>query len=321
MISEFAILPDVFAASPGCNGAAHDACMAQLTELFLNEGVVRDLRHGEWRRTVCENANHLTSAGRQLVKSLLSSNRLRKFEASPLPPPSSSEEWLWEAQRSQKLGIHDRTLLATLASPEMADQEADPFVVSIQGLHATTWWNSRRNSVRLQRQTDAYIQQLKPLFRYSNSLLFIDPNLNPQKPGYSQFGLLLRSARHSEGKPDLIEIHRSCKDPGGATLQEQYPSRSEWIAKFEGLGRELGANGLGATVFLWEDFHDRYLISNLMGLSIPYGFDICTDAHRHQLRTTWTTLGRRDADEIRREFDRSNQERLRYEPFDIGGLS
>jgi hypothetical protein len=318
MISEFALVPDIFEASTGCSGAAHDACMAQLTELFLNEGMVRDLRRGEWRRTVLGNAEQLTTAGRQLFQTLVSSNRLREFVASPLAPPSSPEEWLWEAHRSQKLGMHDRSLVATLAHPELVDREADPFVVSIQSLHAATWWKSRSSSMRLQRRTSDYIQHLKPLFRYSNSLLFIDPNLHPGKPGYAQFGELVRSAVHSEGKPDLIEIHRSCKDSGGSTVREQYPTRSDWITKFSALGRELATVGLRATIFIWEDFHDRYCISNLMGLSIPYGFDICTDVHRQQARTTWTKLGRRDADEIRRDFDRSNQERLHCESFDIG---
>ena len=52
----------------------------------------------------------------------------------------------------------------------------------------------------------------------------------------------------------------------------------------DGLSGRLRAAGLQAEVFVWDDFHDRYLISNLVGISLPNGFD--TDGksqQRHEL--------------------------------------
>jgi hypothetical protein len=57
---------------------------------------------------------------------------------------------------------------------------------------------------------------------------------------------------------------------------------------------------ISAEVFIWDDFHDRYLISDLIGVSLPYGFDTTTDESSF---TTWTRLGRHDRDDIQREFD------------------
>ena len=48
-----------------------------------------------------------------------------------------------------------------------------------------------------------------------------------------------------------------------------------------GLGEVLRAAGLSAVVFIWDDFHDRYLISNLVGISLPNGFDTTTAPGRH----------------------------------------
>jgi hypothetical protein len=58
-----------------------------------------------------------------------------------------------------------------------------------------------------------------------------------------------------------------------------------------------------ATVFVWDDFHDRYLISNLMGISLPNGFDTTRDPNSV---TTWTRLGRNERDDIQQEFDEAS---------------
>ena len=73
----------------------------------------------------------------------------------------------------------------------------------------------------------------------------------------------------------------------------------------------LRAAGLRAEVFVWDDFHDRYLISNLIGISLSNGFD--TKANQ---TTTWTRLGRKDRDDVRREFHPatgSHKLQLRFE--------
>lgn len=53
-------------------------------------------------------------------------------------------------------------------------------------------------------------------------------------------------------------------------------------------------------VFVWDHFHDRYLISNLIGVSLPNGFDATSNVNE---KTTWTRLGRDERDDVQREFD------------------
>ena len=69
---------------------------------------------------------------------------------------------------------------------------------------------------------------------------------------------------------------------------------------FRGLTQLISAAGLRVEVFVWDDFHDRYIISNILGISAPNGFD-ATNAL--DSRTTWTRLGSPDRDDVQREFD------------------
>jgi hypothetical protein len=309
MLSEFALIPEVLEAPRPEEAELHDAYMAQLADLLLNDGLVRDLRDGEWQRYVSQNLARLSLPAQKLLMALANSGRLRASEATELPPPQNSEQWLWEAQRSQSESPRDRKLTAVLAPHELAIAQEDDFVTSVRRLHKASWWEARACSIRLERRTGQYLQHLGPVLRHSNSLMFIDPNLDPTKPNYHQFKQLLEYAARVGCAP-FIEIHRSCKDSTGSVW---YPTRNGWIDLFEPLRSALQGK---IKVFVWEDFHDRYLISNLIVISVPNGFDICTDEHRHPLRTTWTRLSRRDADDVRSEFDRSNGgERLKYELF------
>ena len=65
----------------------------------------------------------------------------------------------------------------------------------------------------------------------------------------------------------------------------------KWEASFKRvLSPILQPKGLNAEVFIWDDFHDRYLISNLIGILIPNGFDVTTDPND---TTTWTRFSER----------------------------
>ena len=100
----------------------------------------------------------------------------------------------------------------------------------------------------------------------------------------------------------MIEIHRVCYKGSG-------PNRT--ILKVNELERDfrreldsaLRSAGIQVDVFIWDDFHDRYLISNLVGISLPNGFDT---SHNPKDITTWTRLGRRERDDVQREFEEAS---------------
>ena len=56
-----------------------------------------------------------------------------------------------------------------------------------------------------------------------------------------------------------------------------------------------------ADVFVWpENFHDRYLITDIVGILMPYGFDIATNGVKE---TTWVRLDRGGCQRIEQLFD------------------
>ena len=54
-----------------------------------------------------------------------------------------------------------------------------------------------------------------------------------------------------------------------------------------GLQPAAARSGLSFEVFLWDDFHDRYLISDLVGILVPYGFDTTRAPVHHYVVPAW----------------------------------
>lgn len=96
----------------------------------------------------------------------------------------------------------------------------------------------------------------------------------------------------------LIEFHRVCYFETSNKVDQL--DLSGWKKRFAPWEATLGAAGVGAEVFVWDDFHDRYVISDLIGINIPNGLDTTTDP---AAITTWTRLGRDDRDDVQREFE------------------
>jgi len=66
------------------------------------------------------------------------------------------------------------------------------------------------------------------------------------------------------------------------------------------MATDLSGAGLEVEVFIWDDFHDRYIITDLIGIGLQNGLDTTADANAV---TTWNRLGRPERDDIQREFD------------------
>ena len=76
-----------------------------------------------------------------------------------------------------------------------------------------------------------------------------------------------------------------------AVLEQRF--RNAW-------GATLQAAGMSAFVYVWPDIHDRYLISNLIGLSVTDGFDESGDPTDTMM---FGRLSRDDADRVQRDHD------------------
>jgi hypothetical protein len=183
-----------------------------------------------------------------------------------------------------------------------------PLVAPIHKLPATSWWAGRSPSIRPHRTLADYKAALTLVLKHANSIMFIDPHLDPGRRQYRDFCSLLEEAGNRTPTP-LIEIHRVCYQ--GSGINRTILSLQDIENTFKRtLSGALNKVGLNVEVFIWDDFHDRHLISNLVGVGLQNGFDTTTNPNT---LTTWNRLGRSDRDDIQRDFDpASNRHFLKH---------
>lgn len=101
------------------------------------------------------------------------------------------------------------------------------------------------------------MRHLHRILAWAKSLMFIDPHLDPSAERYADFQKLVETAKKQR---PLIEFHRVCYDGGGPN--RTFPTRAEFENRFGKLDGQLKRDGLSAELFVWDDFHDRYLQSD-----------------------------------------------------------
>lgn len=300
LLAEYAITPDVFDPTSYSTEEVCGLHLRTIREVLMEEGLVRDLRAGEWRKLLAEHDRPWHRWAKEIVKKLAVQGRLIEFPPALSAMPANDSEWCAEA-----LATHERNAMlgGVIVTNNVKDRYPDERVVErIDRLSVAPWWAGRSPSVRLNRRLADYREHLGPILRSGNSLQFIDPHLDPERQGYKPFADLLAEAGRRTPAP-LVEIHRSCPEDTHRTRRNL-----EYIEQVfrEQLAQPLRAAGLEAEVFIWEKFHDRYFLSNLIGISVPYGFDV---SGKPDDPTTWTRLGRATLDDIQREFDEASGRR------------
>ncbi|MDE2822022.1 MAG: hypothetical protein OXK79_00775 [Chloroflexota bacterium] len=302
LLADYAITPDVFDVMSYQNVGECEARLELIRGPMLTEGVVRDLRDGEWRDSFRNPARAWHRWTKEFVKKMAAQGRLIRY--SPMLPnsPADDDGWCAEALNSRGLRAYTGGIIVTSAVKSGYPDE--PLVAPIDQLRNTPWWAARSSSVSLPRMMVDYVGHLDPVLRCSNSLLFIDPYLDPIQRGYREFGRLIEIAGRRR-PPPRIEIHRTCYEGFAGRRFPMNEDPDYFERRFrDGISADLHAAGLQAHIFVWDDFHDRYLISNLVGISLPYGFGSTQDPNSF---TRWTRLGNSDRDDVQREFDPASQ--------------
>ena len=296
LLAEYAITPDVFDVASYTSEEVCGLCLEMIREPMLTEGLVRDLRNGEWRRSFASDTRAWHRRSKELIKKLTTQGRLIQFPPALPDLPPDDQGWCAEALATHNDRAFTGGVIVT--EPVKSTYRNEPLVARIDRLGNAQWWTARSPSITLTRTFADYEKHLDPVLRCSNSLLFIDPHLDPAKPQYRDIGALLALAGDRILAP-RIEIHRVCYEGSGRVRQIKNDSYFK-LQFHNGLADPLRAAGLQAEVFVWDDFHDRFLISNLIGISLPNGFDTTQDP---DAVTRWTRLGRKDRDDVQREFD------------------
>lgn len=295
MIHEYAILPGVFAEASYSSPDACELSLRWLKKGLLQGGLVRNLHGGEWETFVKDGPAELHMRGKELLKKLVQQGRLELAPKERPTRPEDDLEWLEEAEKSHATS----QLNAVIASQSLKNQPANrqnPFIAAVESLDNFPGWCGNHSAQFVQRNGSAYLKCLGKLMRTSRSVMLIDPHLDPSERRYNVVRELLYECRDRAVRPS-VEIHRVAYKGAGAT--RIFP---DWKAVFQQEFGQMTGIFDSLTVFIWDDFHDRYLISNLMGIAMQNGFDV---DHGNMGQTTWSRMEREMADAIQRDFDRA----------------
>lgn len=304
LLEEYALTHCVFDAATYADPEIGRVHLERLKETLLAEGVVRDLRDGEWSRVFHDGNRTWHLLGKELLKKLKTQNRLVPYPVVGQDAPFSDLEWCNEAIASYQ----HKPLTGIVTSFELAKAfPGNPMIAPVNRLSGSSWWKDRSQSVTLRRTKDEYFRLLEPLFRYAKSIMFIDGHLDPSKERYHDIIRLLAPLTRLKHKP-LIEIHRGCYQGSGKRrdLLTNQELRDIFQINFEKLVKPMDFQ---VKVFIWDDIHDRHIITDLMGILLGNGLDTT----KSDELTTWARLGRKERDDIQRRYDPASRPRsLRY---------
>ncbi|SMP77944.1 hypothetical protein SAMN06295888_12932, partial [Desulfonatronum zhilinae] len=220
LLEEYALTHCVFDSATYADPEIGRVHLERLKETLLAEGVVRDLRDGEWSRVFHAGNRSWHLMGKELLKKLKTQNRLVPYPAVSQDAPFSDVEWCNEAIASYQ----NKPLTGIVTSFELAKTfHGNPLIASVDRLPSSPWWKDRSISTTLRRTKEEYLRLLEPLFRCAKSIMFIDGHLDPTKERYHDFIRLLGPLTRLKRKP-LIEIHRGCysgSGPDRVLLREQ----------------------------------------------------------------------------------------------------
>jgi hypothetical protein len=315
MLREFAFSPDILLASAygltTADGVFHTAedhghlALNTLRKGLERGGVVRDLAGGAWLQAVMSTTEGLHPRSREVLLKIQKNGRVVPAARRVAAQPADEMSWLTEAFASHQA----EPLLSQFFGTDSfgAAVSAAAYQQLPKGISKLPFCEPFAGggcSAKVRRTLVDYVNLLRPLFKHSRSLMFIDPYLDLEAPNYRDFvGLLQEVARV---RPDAsVELHRQLRVTGPGS---QLIPADEWRRRFK---RAIDADPLLRTlaieVLIWDEFHDRYLVSNLMGISVPYGFDTSTKADE----TRWTVLTPDDTDDIRVEFSAGDPRKRR----------
>jgi hypothetical protein len=305
MLHEFALSPDIF--FPSAFGVRNEngefipaenhghLALSMLWKGVIQFGVVRNLADGEWGNFLDLRQHELHVRSRETLKKLKIEGRIVDSAAQNGNSHSDEQSWLNEALASHIANPRITQFFGTdefCSSINAADFQQLPKGVS--KIPFCTPFSGRGCSIKVSRSIASYVSTLMPLFKYSRSLMFIDPYLNLEAHNYQGFVQLLKAVAATNPIAE-IELHRQITPSKGEVMK----TSRDWHDSFDRvLSSDPALASLRVNVFIWDEFHDRYLISNLMGISVPYGFDTSTKEDE----TRWTMLSAEDTDDVRNEF-------------------
>jgi len=291
MLYEFAMTPNVFDASNLEKRPGWDTKLIEILKGICDNGLLANLNKGDLFHHVMEDILPGLPIGvqsdvKRLLNTLYDRHRIVRFPRSG-HHPERPEEWL-----SEILKIHNKSPFCGvfLTRDLLPPDGYPPELIDLTEALNSEPWLKRSRTVIIRKKEEDYENILRPLLRHAKTLSLIDPYLSclPRFMKTVSLCVKLLGKRIQDVMPGRIHIHAGNpeKIPGN---NEPVPNRLDtWERKLLPI---VSAYPHRVEVFLWnirigrEDFHDRFVITDQCGISVPGGLDC-----KPTTSTTWSLL-------------------------------
>ena len=314
LLSEYAITPDVLFSSFYSSTELEDALVSQVANSIMASGLVRDLRDGEWSELLNNPECHLNPRSKQFIMMLKKEKRLRSYPPVLPESPVTSADWCQEAFASHLRSCLSGIITTKSVAEQFKSKKHIVAAINSLGNGTVEWWQPLKGNITVERDIQSYLLHLNPILMHANSLLFIDPYLDPSsRDAYASFTKIISELTKRARIPSMVQIHRQGEwDKNNA----RWVTIQEWKTRFKDvLLPIIAGTKLKIEIFIWKKFHDRYLLSDLTGIHMSNGFD---ENKRATEVTTWSRLDRKLTENLYRSYDPAYRRKDLLDKFTVG---
>jgi hypothetical protein len=311
VLYEFAMTPDVFETSVVDGDPTLGVVLVQLLRGMCDNGLIANLHRDRWARHVKE--DHLTRLSPALrdkviacLNTLHDRHRLVRHPRRMQGDPTADGEWLELALEShRRIPFHSIILSKALLS-ECGDSNI--VLAELSAALDSPQWQSRRRSFTLTKCDADYRAALAPILRHARTLTLIDPYMSCCDSRFFntvKICIDLLGQRGHAVLPACIHIHAGNPQDIYYHPESVVNCLSVWEQYLRPLMDTQHPHHF--KVFLWEaypgreTFHDRYILTDQCGISIPSGLDCRVDSAPNS--TTWSLLDEEDRKRRLQDFD------------------
>jgi hypothetical protein len=318
VLYEFVLTPDVFDRKVLGGNPALGVTLIQLLRGMCDNGLVANLHRDRWFNCVEDRVEQLSADLPNLKDKILSCFKTlhdrHRFVRHPRRldgDPAGDNEWLDLALEShRRIPFHGIVLSRALL---VVAEHNDPAFMELSGSLDSPHWQNRRRSVTLTKCEADYRSVLTLLLRHAKTLSLVDPYLSCHDARFFDTVKICVEVLGQRGHAVLpCRVHIHAGDPSPESVSDRL---NAWEYKLRPLINPQRPHRF--KVLLWkprpgrETMHDRYILTDQCGISVPAGLD-CR-VHSVPNSTTWSLLDEEDRARRLQDYDPTTS------PFELMG--
>ena len=283
MLYEFGITPDTFDAPNYRTHRQNEVSIVQLLRGIIENGLIADLHKGKWLADVFDSRlSSLSPALRDQIKSCLTilndRNRLVRHPKYPTNPADDIDWFNLLLESDNNVSFYE---IITGDDFFLQNSFSDSRFTILADILNSGLWLARRRTLDLERTEAKYREIFTNVLRHAKTLDIVDPYINPVDERWTKpISILsdLMGKRHGSRLVGRIRIHTNEDQISNSDINL---SPDFHIARWRTFLEKLNArDNHGFEVIYWrvktggEPFHDRHIITNQCGISVPNGLDL-----------------------------------------------